>query len=993
MDATDNLSRETSALRFALASICDGFITADSSLIVKYFSDSYRRIYGLPDDIPIAGQPLAEVIRARLQRRATLPRDLDAEVDHWLWSHGRDASANLTDIAADGRRLRLIRRPLPDGGFVETVRVLDAASPVRDGGDAPLHHPADLLSERHLRHILAHTPVGYALADALTNEVVDANAAFQEITGHTLEELLGRRPQDFLVPSSQALISRKQEVARSETASRRYEVMGRRKDGTLAHLGLNTTTLFDDDGQPQYGFVFATDLTPLREAVERERRERRCAENANQAKSTFLAMMSHEIRTPLNAVLGMTEMLRESGLVGKQKLYVDILNEAGEHLSELLNDILEFSKADAQEIVLDEVAFELVRVVQAAVNLFSSRAAEKGLGLGAVIAPETPRYCRGDAVRLRQILINLLSNALKFTESGTILVEVCPAPDTQDGSPEVRFSVTDTGRGIPPDQLDAIFEPFIQADSSDTRRHGGIGLGLAICKRLVGLMGGRIWAQGVPGGGARLSFTVALSPLEALPEVPADLVAEGPQPVCRSGVVRILLADDSLINQRVVTEFLDGLPVRLDIAGDGRQALAMTTGQRYDLVIMDIQMPEMDGCDAARAIRRAEAERNQPPVPIVALTAGAFRETREAALEAGCTQVLLKPVKRRTLLKVLNEQLGVGLGPAFHQPAQARPLDLGDFLIHAQADIARLHKALDKGSRETVQRLVHQIKGHAMIFGLDRLTRHLQHLERAVRADDEARATPLLNDLSAMLAGLEDAWTVSRGTPARISSTEPEPEAEPLTRILIAEDHVLVRHGIRMLLAAEPELTVVAEVEDGISCLRLAMRLRPDIVLMDLAMPRMSGAEAIAAIKKRLPDTRILVLTASQAEVPLVEALAAGADGILVKTADRWALIAAIRALRRGDRYVDASLSTALQEALHRGTVPQGPWQGGLSRRERQVLKLVAEGFRNREIGEQLAISAKTVEKHRASLMRKLGATTAAELAGFALRQGLLAPL
>ena len=716
----------------------------------------------------------------------------------------------------------------------------------------------------------------------------------------------------------------------------------------------------------------------LRLGARRSWLARTAAERANAVKTRFVATMSHEFRTPLNAILGMAELLAETRLEGRQRFYVELLGKAADHLGGLLGDILDFSRIEADRIMLEAVGFDPGEVVHEVIDLMTGEARSKGLTLDATLASNLPRWCRGDPLRLRQVLLNLVGNALRYTSRGGVTVRLEAA--TGDA---LMFTVEDTGPGIPAEARALIFEPFAQADAAGSLRAGGLGLGLAIGRRLVELMGGRLWLEEREGGGCRFSFTAVLPALE---REPAPEAAPKPKPAEpeASPALRILLVDDSEMNRLVVAEHLGGLPVTVDQAADGAEALARFEAAAYDAVLLDIQMPVLDGRATARAMRKLEVERGRAPVPIIALTAGALWEEREAALAAGCTGFLAKPVKRRTLFQVLAEQ--VPRLPVRFAPAEESPEGYaGRFLAEMPAALTRLRAAAAREERADIAREAHALRGAALIAGLEAVAARFGGLEAAAATD--APLAPPLSVAEAVLDGLADGLGARPSgdlPPVAIAAPEASAGALPI-RVLLAEDHALVRDGIRSLLAAYPQLEVVAEAGDGISCVRETCRLEPELVIIDLMMPQMAGGDAIAEIKRQRPDIKVLVLTAVTAPEPILAALRAGADGVVHKAAARTDLFAAITAIGAGTLYLSGGLPLAVK-----GRDGAAVQTVVLSLRERQTLKLLVEGRRNREIGELLAISSKTVEKHRASLMKKLGVDNASGLAALALRHGLI---
>jgi signal transduction histidine kinase/ActR/RegA family two-component response regulator len=390
----------------------------------------------------------------------------------------------------------------------------------------------------------------------------------------------------------------------------------------------------------------------IRAQLDREATLKAAAQAASVAKSQFLANMSHEIRTPLHGLIGMTDLAIETPSGPDQHQYLELVKQCGTSLLSVINDILDISKIEAGRLQLDPVPFSLRQFLRAATPVLTVSARQKGLQLEVTVDPDVPDALVADSSRLHQILLNLAGNAIKFTERGGVFISVACA-ELRPSSAVLRFAIKDTGIGIEPEKVETIFEAFSQADSSITRRFGGTGLGLAISSNLVTMMGGRLWVESTPQAGSTFFFTAEMT-LEQTPRPATPAPAEAPHPAGQRRPLRILLAEDNAVNQIVATRILERNGHSVVRAADGDEALALFSRERFDAILMDVQMPVMDGLMATRKIRERETE-TKSHVPVIALTARAMQEDESICLEAGMDAYLSKPLQCDDLLRTLDE--------------------------------------------------------------------------------------------------------------------------------------------------------------------------------------------------------------------------------------------------------------------------------------------------------------------------------------------------
>jgi PAS domain S-box-containing protein len=866
---------------------------------------------------------------------AIITVDVDDNVTSWnpaaekLFGYACDEALgrNVDDLVAASDELRadaaavnrqgsegeievVTRRTRKDGSLVD-VHVL-VAPIVLDGelvGRYGIYHDISELQRqrRYFESLLENSPTAIAVTD-LDEHVTAWNPAAERLFGYSADEALGQQIDELVAFHDEVRAEGAAMNRRVRSGGEVHRVTRRtRKDGSLVDVEVRVAPV-RVSGELEGFYAIYHDIGELVKA-------RREAEEATQAKSAFLATMSHEIRTPMNAVIGMAELLLDTRLTPEQRTFADVIRTSGDSLLAIINDILDFSKIEAGRLDLEHRPFLLGECVESALEIVAASASRKGLDLACLVDPEAPAGLVGDMARLRQILVNLLTNAVKFTESGEVVLSIDGKPASRDGRADglytLHFAVRDTGIGIPSDRMDRLFHSFSQVDASTTRRYGGTGLGLAISKRLSEMMGGTMWAESRPGEGSTFHFTVTMkaapiaapaeprpaelagkrllvvddnaanrevvrrqaaswgvvaretgSPAEALewirrgdpfdaaildlqmPDVDGLTLAreirllrdEASLPLVlltslgrrredlEAGVqfaayltkpikssqlyealvgvfgrpppdepsapradaadavaperppLRILVAEDNEVNTKLALLLLERLGHRADVVGNGREALEALRRERYDVVLMDVEMPEMDGLEASRRIHAEWLNDRRPR--IIAMTANAMQGDRETCLAAGMDDYLSKPIRRDELAAALERAPALGASPSDTEdaldPAALEALEaatddpafVAELVETFRRDAPKLLEAMrsspEGGDGETLRRAAHTLKSNARTFGAGSLADLCEELEATATAGARDNVTALVHRIETEFARVDAALARSR---------------------------------------------------------------------------------------------------------------------------------------------------------------------------------------------------------------------------------------
>lgn len=597
------------------------------------------------------------------------------------------------------------------------------------------------------------------------------------LTGHDSKEVIGKPPTAIGLWTDREQLREYMRRLRSRGIVRSMEVTMIRKDGRPIPC-LISAAVIELSGE-QCNVSFTRDISALKQTQHELIEAREAALTASRAKSEFLSSMSHEIRTPLNSILGMADLLTETEVTAEQRHLVNTMVTNGNALLQIINDVLDLARIESGRMTLERAEFDLRELIEKTLETLAVRSDEKGIALTARIDPDVPTALIGDQFRLRQVLINLIGNAVKFTQHGEVSVTVeRDAASTRAGA--LLFAVRDTGIGVAPEKLEAIFSPFTQADSSTTRKYGGSGLGLSIVQRLVTLMGGEVSAQSELRKGSTFSFTakfdVQSGPRLAAPPSVSHAANGKVSPQIEridTRPLKILLADDSPDNRALIRAYLKKTPYQLDEVEDGREAVSKFQEKPYDLVLMDIQMPVMDGYEAVKSIRRMESTQHATRTPIIALTASAFEEAIIKARRAGCDAHVAKPVKKATLLKAILDATQAAPPASATSNGHSNGAKNGSVVVHLDPalsdlvpgflarkanDARAVLSAIDGADFDAVAEIAHKLKGEGGSYGLDSISEFGRALENAIKTRDAVEVRKVGRELEFYLASLEVAY-------------------------------------------------------------------------------------------------------------------------------------------------------------------------------------------------------------------------------------------
>jgi len=769
-------------------------------------------------------------------------------------------------------------------------------------------------SERFARTVVDVLPAHVAILNE-SGVILTANQGWREFKG---DDAVMERPAEgssLLVSCDTTTGQRSAEAAQLAQAIRSV-LAGHQEEITFETPGTKNRDAwylcrikrFPGRGRSRVVISFE-DISVRKNAEVAVQQAKEAADNANAAKSGFLANMSHEIRTPMTAILGYADMLSRQQLSTEDRLrHARTIHRNGQHLLSIINDILDISKIEAGKMTVERVRTHLPQLLNDVAALTRVRAAEKNLAFEIVLDGKVPSYVATDALRLKQVLVNLIGNAVKFTLTGGIKVRV--SSHSQIMSTVLQFDVIDTGIGMTAEQLARVFEPFSQADQSTTRKFGGTGLGLTISRRLAMALGGSISVQSSLGKGSSFSIWVDAGSCEGEPLVDSvDLadVAIEPAVECNQKFNgNVLLAEDGEDNRELLTVMLNDAGVKAELAENGVQAVELASANRFDLILMDIQMPELDGEGAMQQIRARKIE-----TPIVALTANAMAEDRARYLDLGFNDHLAKPIVSSDFLKLLSRYLSPqapemevssddgALCSTTADPGVKSVLER--FVARLPQRVAHLSDLLEKQDFNELARAVHQMKGAAGGYGFAPISDAAARAEQSIRtAEPIERMRQEVETLISLIRRVDGYHRAER----------------PCQRLLLVDDNDSIHDLVRSCLANEA--VEVHTAFDGAMCLHLAETIKPDLILLDVDMPQTDGFEVCRRLKNNeiTREIPVLFLTAASSKTQTVKGLNLGAIDYITKPFESSELNARVMAALRTKAQQDQLASRARVDAL-----------------------------------------------------------------------------
>ena len=782
----DALAESENRLRRCVEFLSQVVFELDEDGILVFISPAWLRVMG-EDPMRCLRLPLRQFVREEYRQtldgfladRTRLRHSFEAHPARWETSWAKFSLARV-----------------PEGGFVGAIEDLTAQQRAR--------------SEIEMLSLVASATDNMVIITDAQGATTWVNDAFTRRTAYTIDDMEGRTPGSVLQRAgSERHVAESLGRAVREQRSAHAEILNFTKSGAPYWVQLQISPVHDATGQVTRFVSIQSETTErraadaalrarsasLEERVSERTAEliaaRRRAESATNAKSVFLANMSHEIRTPLNAIIGLSSLCLTTDLDERQRDYLTKVDRSAQHVLRVVSEILDMSKIESGTLALDRVDFSIRTVLEQTEAIMLHLAQSQGIALSVTCESDVPEHVVGDPVRVQQVLLNLLSNAVKFTSRGSVDLSVSVV-EREGAHVVLRFSVSDTGIGFPPEMAERLFEPFAQLDNSSTREVGGTGLGLSISKRLVSLMGGEFRVKSTPGLGSTFSFTASL-PVSSAQDLVRTVAAQREQADrgrARARGAAILVAEDNELNQQVARELLESVGATVSIAEDGLEVLRLLDeGKTFDLILMDVQMPRLDGMETTRRIR----ERGEgASIPIIATTANATPEERQRCRVIGMNDFVSKPVMPDQLFQTLSRWLStssaVPPAPASHGASTSEPavldfktreirmpnLDLsalekmvagdpaklsrllGIFVSTTQKTLAEMEACIAGEQLPTLARLAHRLRSAAATVGAHRIARQCEALESSTTEADAAdRAARRVQEIQALFAEVQ----------------------------------------------------------------------------------------------------------------------------------------------------------------------------------------------------------------------------------------------